>query len=699
MRREQARGRRHVVLWLCIAAIAGCSSASEPADGEAVSPSSAGSATAASPAPEPPAEATTTRPSTATSAAEPPATDDEAPAIDAELLDRLAALGIAVFADPLDPAPLVPVGDPDPLRLTAWQVHSMDTERESGGGLPADVLDASEDDPDLVAPEGLLTPSAMVMAWARGGETDAARLAADAFGPAIDDPVEGVLIPRLALTLFTVEMVRALEQVEVEPGPSTTSVTPGGLRSTLAHEPTVHSPRLSSGPCSTLIDFVNDGVSWVLRRLRHLAAPEYTVTVFGADVSGVVNTVVKVAVGGVNFVIDTAHVIIEGIARVALSVLFGYVTKIAAIVGTVSLIASQLRAWTLHFDSDPLKVVAPDSGTVNARVSLGGLDRWPGWLQDCATRAGRPLPPLQPEGHPVTWKPDPNALILATTHDRRLRTGGVADFHFDVVAEPEGPGRHTVTGDVSVRVTVQRDDLRRIDEAFEALIQSQLGATIGKFLSAVVMPYFDQVKNAAFSKLSRLRDVRGTTRITVQYGAITPPEPVTGPIGTCDLIPDDDIALLLGWEVAATTTSADTGDGSGASTCGKFDREIQESDWDVHATGDPQAPVFAGVDFRGVTIVRETMTESAAGEFAAGISDLQAGANAEGWTLDPTEGIGDEGYLLHAGPYAGPMILRVGDELVWITVHAGLLGAMQPVSASDYLEIARVVADRLAAGG
>lgn len=648
-------------------------------------------------------------------------------------LEALAGAGIAVYSEPGTGQPMVPVAEPvSPVELVDWQVRVMELEAIAGGGVPASVLDGEVDTDGDGPPDGIdVTPSGVILNWVRLGDTAAASYARELLGDSIESDGSDLLIPQLVLVLFTSDIAR-MAQTFPEPAEVSGDSAPGPTPSTDPSAPSSDDPggtdtgamgpdgptivnavAVQSGPCSAATKFVTDTISWVFNRIGHLQAQQLTRPgIFGLDqIVDAVNFVGKLVVGGVNFIIDQAHFVIESIGKVAISTVLGYVGKIAATVGTISMIASYIRPWTLHIDPEILLTEAPDSDAATARVDLGGLDEWPAWAQDCATQAGKPLPPLRPEGNRVTWDLT-HELIAPVDVQTTLQPGGTAQYAYTVVADPPGPGRRTVTDDATLRVTVQRDDTREIQEAFSGLIRAQLGSTIGQIVYGFIQPFAQRILDRAFSTLSHLRDLPGRKRITIRYGieddeqspnppgAAGPGAPRTIP-DVCDLLTDEEVARVLGYQVGyvnSTRETRETAIAQGLPVSSSFQWsefcEKSTEDYEDYWATPPGSRI--GLPPEVGWIVIAYADESGARDKLA--EHISAREEAKQYASLPSyarlDGIGDEA-IVDPGVAAPPyLVVRVGTYVAIVdkafTADNGL-----PHPPDTFVEIGRIIAGRL----
>lgn len=446
---------------------------------------------------------------------------------------RIAEAGIAVVDEPSAAPRVEPVAPVSPVELLTWQVRTMVVEATHGAGMTAAELDATITGEQVETLD--VTASTLVAGWAAHATTPAAAYARELLGPTLDNPAT-LHYSQLALVLFASDLAIAGQSVApAEEAATTTPPTePAGF---------ARSPDVAARPCSTIIGFVDGVVARVFNAIGHLETPRVT----GGGIFGdIVNAVAKVFIGGVNFVIDGAHIVVNGVTRIAIAPVLGIVGKIAGIAGTVALVGSAVRPWTIVMTPDPLSTrkaignEAPLRGAVTTRIELGGLDEWPSFLVDCAAQAGVALPPLKPDGNPVSWTmtPSDSSLAAQDTADPVLSSASAATLHYVTGSEPEFENPIERTGQLNVTATIRRDDITKLREAFDRLVQDglaslvpPLGTVVAPLVYPRVKPYIDE----AFNSLARVRDVTGTATVPVSYHVegeptSTPTSPASGTV-------------------------------------------------------------------------------------------------------------------------------------------------------------------------
>lgn len=457
------------------------------------------------------------------------------------VVDRLAVAGVGVLADAGDVVPMVEPADPvSPMRLLEWQVRNLALEAQRGAGIPAVELDGALEGGtvDHVA----VAPSVLVVGWATTVDSPAAAYAAELLGEDVADAPDEAVIPHLALVLFASDLaVTATGDVPSPPSRGAGGDIDGGeLGASVLGEVELISHGGQVRPCSAVLDFVNGTLARVFDALGRLSQPG-EVHVFGrgsflAFLDKVLTGAAGVAVAVGNAVIDGAHLVLSTGVRVLLAPIMEIVARVAGVVGTVAHVVSFIRPWSVVVRPEPGHGEAPMQGAAQARIDLGGLDRWPVEVADCAERAGKPLPPLRPSGHPVTWDIGPASLVARDDAEPVLDADGAAALSYHSVVETGDGETVNPVPRVTITARVQRDDFTELREAIQGLIdegiENVLGQTGGRIVSAIARPILRPWIIQAFSTLDHLRDTTGTGFVWVSYRLPDDDEPVidgTGP--------------------------------------------------------------------------------------------------------------------------------------------------------------------------
>ncbi len=501
----------------------------------------------------------------------------------APVVDRLASAGIAVLADARDPVPLVePAAPASPMQLLEWQVRNLALEAQEGAGVLATELDRALEGGTV---DGVVvTPSALVVGWASTVDSPAADYAAELLGEGVADAPEPV-IPHLALVLFASDLAKAATgDVPSPPSLSAGRELDGDeLGASVLGDVELISHGGQVRPCSAVLDFVNGTLARVFDALGRLSRPG-EVQVFARDsflafLNKVLTGAADVAVAVGNAVIDGAHLVLSTGVRVLLAPIMEIVARVAGVVGTVAQVVSFIRPWAVVVRPNPGHGEAPMQGTAQARIDLGGLDRWPVAVADCAERAGKPLPPLRPSGHPVTWDIRPASLVERDDAQPVLDADGAAALSYHSVVETGHGEVVNPVPRVTITARVQRDDLTELREGFEGLIEegieNLLGRTGGGIVSKIARPILRPWINEAFSTLDHLRDTAGFGFVWLSYR-----------------LPDDEEAVIdgAGPDASSTALGAVPADCPSATAVGAhIPRTGQYSGWSEFTDGGAEA--------------------------------------------------------------------------------------------------------------
>jgi hypothetical protein len=493
----------------------------------------------------------------------------------AEVTQRLASAGIAVYADPDDAQPRTAPAKPvSPMRLLESQVRAMALEATRHAGMSATDLDAHV--PGVSAGSAELTPSQVIAGWAKYGDTPAAQYARDLLGDRVESP-DKATFPQLVMVLFASDLGVAGTEIAEQPGseppppsdakPTTPAAPPPTSRPAPSSQPSPPTSQPSgtpppapntnesppgdvpaaapvaltaaseNRPCSAVVDFVDRVTATVFNAIGHLLElPQLT---GGGFFSRLVNTIGKVLVGGANVVIDGAHFVVRNVGRVAIATVLKPVARIAGIVATIAQITSAVRPWTVVLSADPktnrkaIGTEAPLRGSITARVDLGGLDEWPPFLTDCAQVAGVTLPPLKPAGNPVTWTLAGTTSGLFNAADKQAtldaKNGATATYHTTV--EPKYRNATEQVGYLVATATIQRDDVTKLQEALTTLFRDGLASLLppaGDIVAPLVLPFVQPTIAKAFEVLAHLRDAGNTTAVPISYHTGDEEEPEPG---------------------------------------------------------------------------------------------------------------------------------------------------------------------------
>lgn len=453
----------------------------------------------------------------------------------ADVVARLAEAGIAVFQDPGDSEPVLPLSEPvSPVTLVGWQAEILGQQGLPYGGLTATELD------DVVAPgtagEFTITPSGLIEGWAREFDTPAAEWARELLSgpsewtelPSAEKPVYSSLV----MLLFASDIAAAASQLDEEPGEAGSSEPASGDDLVVVAAPE-HLTHLTAdarrAPCSSAVNFVNNVVAKVFDALGKVTSPPPVNTgLFGGVFDRIVNAAIGLAAGAANIVIEGGRIIVNNVVQATVGEIMGVVARIAGVVSTIATVKSLVEPWTVRVTPDPPENrlgIAPGeglAGTFVVEVSVV-LDEWPAPVADCARVANVTLPDLKPSGRPVAWEFSGSLVSVEAGTGVAVRTDAEAALSGDAMAtltyvttveEPPGPNAVERTGYASAKATVTRDDDDRLQELFLELLADGIRSAPGvglvpgvaDLISAQARQLVQPVLTEVTSALSKLRE-------------------------------------------------------------------------------------------------------------------------------------------------------------------------------------------------
>ncbi len=558
--------RRRSPLFLAatlIMAVTACSSTAAPA-------------TQSPPSPSP---SSTQLPTSADAQPATPASADTPPTSAPNRLDvsKLAAAGIAVYADPSQPAPIGEVfgsadASPALVRLLATQARAMTLEAADHQGLLGSIVDQT-----IGTEPGMPPPSFLIAGWITGSSSPAATYAHTVIGEQDWHKAPSIVFPIVVLALYAADAAQfadTLTGTETAP-PVTGSVVQSGFRGGGAViDLTAMRTAGTVGICSKVQGFIDGTIAALFASIGHLEQPSPPATghsAFGWFVAGL-TAGYGYAVGAVNALIDAAHFLVVKLIGLVTQPVLGYIAKIAGVLDVVAQVVSFLRPWTIRMDDTPpvtRKAIGNEpgiAGVVSATVDLGGLDEWPADITDCALNAGVTLPPLKPVGAPIAWTMTQTEELavqnqgLATVLDQQ----GSAPFGYATTQESvETSHGDPVTGEIKIQASIRRNAVADAQQTIANLVFSQIPPLITPLLEAVLAPTVKLV----LDKIAGLLDNNGYTQIAVNYHTpgptTTTAQPATtvaataghAPVDPCSLITETEAATALGFDPGAPRES------------------------------------------------------------------------------------------------------------------------------------------------
>lgn len=438
----------------------------------------------------------------------------------------LADVGVAIVegAEPTSPS--------SGLTLTRSQVEFMNAEASGRGGIRGDVLDAAGGG----APSGI-PMSAVLAGYVRGVQTPAAEYARSVMaGQDLTHP-DGAVFPSVVLILFAADSAKAF----------TKDASPvSGLRSSLSNTAIAPSrlARTGGGICSEVTKSIFDAVEKLFAKIH---IPPGKVGDTGSSfLNGLLQGLTDVVVGGLNFVIDAARVLIVNGIKYVLDQVLSVVAEVAAAAALIGNFVSAVRPWKLDLTPeagstnkgiDPDKVY--DSVTAKA-ILLGPTDDWPDWFVDCSKTAGVSLPSLLPVDAGVVWKvsvlsgdlmKESADVVPKETKLHKDASGGVI-AKLGLVTGMESAA-HAKTGqpqsgNVTVYATARRDQITDLRKTLVDAVNDLAGRVL-VVVPAIIRDYLlklvAEAADSSSDQLASLLDASADATITVAYHG--PPEPLT----------------------------------------------------------------------------------------------------------------------------------------------------------------------------
>ncbi len=596
-------------------------------------------------------------------------------------------------AGQLAPIDAVPGGAaPSPIRLLGTQARAMLLEAADGQGLLGATIDSS-----VGADPGMPPPSFLVAGWVTGSTSPRATYAHTLMGDRAWKNAPAIVFPNLVLALYaadTAEFATSLSgatagTAESSPPPATDAAAPAptersGFRS-LAEGRVTASRSLVVGLCSKVQGFINGTIAALFDAIGHLEQPKPPAAssgVFGSFIAGV-TAGYGLAVGAVNGLIDVAHFLVQKLIGLVTQPVLGYIARIAGVLGTVSLVVSFLRPWTIRMDDAPLstrKAIGDEAGlagAVTATVDLGGYDEWPADIADCALNAGVTLPPLKPVGAPIVWTlTQPDALAVGSAGlPTALDGNGSAVYSYTTTQESlETSKGDPASGVLTIHAAIRRPAVADAQQTIANLIFDQIPDLIKPILQPLLQPAVKTV----LDRIASVLDSTADTHVTVDFHSppattttSTPPSTSAAtaatPIDPCSLVTAQDAAAAMGSDLGAGLSIPEPWGGQ----CDIGDGTILLN-------------VLTGPKYKGGKAGYET--------YLAGAQQGKANDTTGQSVLDILGGIGEAAFVNGGGPDAG-CVFYIGDTTVTITVATG--NAKGPPPIAQITAIAKTAAAHL----
>ena len=694
-----ARGAMSCFVVASLLAVASCRSASKNDGAPATADATENATVAADAATTPPG------PAPAVSQSGTSVLGTGSPSTSGDAVSTLARLGVGVYSDAGSAKPDDAVAEgmsPSPIRLLDTQAHAMLVEVVDGQGLLGATFDGM-----IGTDPGMPPASFLVAGWVTGSTSPRAAYALQLMGARTWTNAPAVVFPNLVLALYAAD---AAEFASSLTDPVTTGTSTGSAPATASHDTTVATPTASAGSaspvgasglrvldrdragssrrrvaglCSKVQGFVNDTVTALFAAIGHLAQPAPPVSshgIFGSFVAGL-TAGYGLAVGVVNGLIDVAHFLVQKLIGLVTQPVLGYIARIAGVLGTVSLVVSFLRPWTIRMVDTPRathKAIGAEpgiAGTVTATVDLGGFDQWPTDIVDCALNAGVTLPPLKPVGAPIAWTVTQSDALadVATGNPTVLDANGSAVYSYATTQESvETSKGDPASGVLNVHASIRRPGVAEAQQAIANLTFSQ----IPDLIRPILQPLLQRTLTFVLNKIASYLDSTADTQITVSYHSppattttstpeVTIAPAATGPIDPCSLVTAQDATAAMGSALPAGVSTPEPWGG--------------------------QCEIVGGFILLDL-MIGPTYKGGQAG-YNEYLADAQNGkAEHPSTILEIVGGIGDGAFVDGGGPLAS-CVFYTGDTTVTITVRTG--GNAGPPPIEQVTAIATMAAAHL----
>jgi hypothetical protein len=603
-----------------------------------------------------------------------------------------------VYSDGGQTAPIDSVADGaalSPIRLLDTQARAMQLEVADGQGLLGATIDST-----VGVDPGMPPPSFLVAGWVTGSTSPRATYAHMLMGERAWKNAPEVVFPNVVLALYaadTAEFATYLGDATVDTNATTDSSQPpatdapvpaptvqSGFRS-LARGQFTASRSLVVGLCSRVQGFINGTIAALFDAIGHLAQPTPPATssgFFGSFIAGV-TAGYGLAVGVVNGLIDVAHFLVQKLIGLVTQPVLGYIARIAGVLGTVSLVVSFLRPWTIRMDDAPpstRKAIGDEpglAGAVTATVDLGGYDEWPTDIADCAVNAGVTLPPLKPVGAPIVWTlTQPDALAVASAGTPTvLDANGSAVYSYATTQESlETSKGDPASGVLTIQAAIRRPAVADAQQTIANLVFDQIPSLIRPILQPLLQPAVKTV----LDKIASVLDSTADTHVTVDFHSppattttSTPPTTAAGatatPIEPCSLVTPQDVAAAMGSDL-----------GAGLSTPEPWGGQCNIDDGTILLN------VVTGPTFNYAKDRYDT--------YLAAAQQGKANDTTGQSVLDILGGIGERAFVNGGGPVAG-CVFYIRDTMVTITVATS--NAQGPPPIAQITAIAKTAAAHL----
>jgi len=450
-------------------------------------------------------------------------------------MDVLTRAGIEV--DTNDGKPVNVVAEhASPVHVNQSQLRNMTLEVTSGAGTRGRTLDGLVPSP----PAGSPGPAEWIAAYADKVGTVGGKVARQLLAPQDLRDAGDLVIPGLVQVLFVSDVATQLVPAIAAQNPS--ALGPWSTPElTLAGAVT----GTDAGPCETFGGPISDVIFNVLQTLKQLRITAPTIKTGIPFLDSLVQGIVDLSVGALNFAIQAGVQIIVGAAKFALAPILDAIALGAGVVAIVVNVLSAVKSWTVRIVPDQPSTMmgvegqTPITDAVKAEVDVGGLKEWPAELTACASLASVTLPSLKPGAAQVFWSPlilAPDAIDLAHVikHEDVLHdtaNGGEATLTLQTGQEPKeqaenASGAHS--GIVRVDVRIRRQQIEDLRTSVLDLLIKMLPSTGIKPLDDAVSGFVRKPLDSMLEEIVKVGlDETAVEFVTVVYH--DPPQPKPTP--------------------------------------------------------------------------------------------------------------------------------------------------------------------------
>lgn len=389
----------------------------------------------------------------------------------------------------------------EPVRLTRWQVRNLATEAANGGGVRGATLAALAG-----GAEGAPPVSYLLAAWVATYPSPSAGFARALLGEHDWRRADEIVFPRVLLTLFTADALKA---------------TPTGY----ALRPVAYT-LVKAGPCTAASTFIQNGIAAVAAALK--------VDTSGGGVLGFLGSIWNVAV-------DLAAGVVKGLAKVVGAVVVAPLVDAFAVLATIQEVTSYLVEWRLHVRPQPEdNRFGVDDEVVTGKVEVHVTDNQlpvPEIVRDCGRTFGVDLSKIgSAEGSTVSWETyspmSMPTLATKTDADTVIDEDRSAWLTYRTGQEPAARAERgqAVTAQFKVAAVLHREDVKKGQELLDKLILDNLPAPV----AGVVKDLAGTVIHAATDQLRELMyDKRASRLISITFHDEPTGTPAPGP-SACD---------------------------------------------------------------------------------------------------------------------------------------------------------------------